>query len=49
MQVITVDMDASSVPTKYLPTLYTQCFIFPEQLVFFLTGSLQVASWPPTV
>uniref|UniRef100_A0A7S0RPS6 Uncharacterized protein n=1 Tax=Chlamydomonas leiostraca TaxID=1034604 RepID=A0A7S0RPS6_9CHLO len=40
-QVITLDMDASSVPQKYLFTIYTQCFTFPEKLIFFLTGELQ--------
>ncbi len=43
-QVITLGMDASSVPQKYLFTIYTQCFTFPEKLIFFLTGSLQVSS-----
>lgn len=41
-QVISVEMDASSVPQKYLFTIYTQCFTFPEKLIFFLTGNLQV-------
>ncbi|KAG2450302.1 hypothetical protein HYH02_004809 [Chlamydomonas schloesseri] len=40
-EVIEVDMDASSVPQKYLFTIYTQCFTFPERIIFFLTGKLQ--------
>ncbi|PNW80361.1 hypothetical protein CHLRE_07g314300v5 [Chlamydomonas reinhardtii] len=40
-EVIEVDMDASSVPQKYLFTIYTQCFTFPERIIFFLTGRLQ--------
>ncbi|KAL6761386.1 hypothetical protein V8C86DRAFT_2536887 [Haematococcus lacustris] len=40
-QVVNVEMDASSVPQKYLFTIYTQCFTFPEKLIFFLLGSLQ--------
>lgn len=40
-QIVKLDMDASSVPQKYLFTIYTQCFTFPEKLIFFLTGSLQ--------
>jgi hypothetical protein len=32
MQVINIDMDASSVPQKYLFTIYTQCFTFPEKV-----------------
>ncbi|GLC33038.1 hypothetical protein PLESTF_000134900 [Pleodorina starrii] len=39
-EVITVDMDASSVPQEYLFTIYTQCFTFPERIIFFLTGKL---------
>jgi hypothetical protein len=34
-------MDASSVPQEYLFTIYTQCFTFPERIIFFLTGKLQ--------
>ncbi|GFR47105.1 hypothetical protein Agub_g8678, partial [Astrephomene gubernaculifera] len=44
-QVITVDMDASSVPQQYLFTIYTQCFTFPERIIFFLTGKLQSTYW----
>ncbi|KAG2490223.1 hypothetical protein HYH03_011348 [Edaphochlamys debaryana] len=40
-QVLTVDMDASSVPQQYLFTIYTQCFTFPERIIFFLTGKLK--------
>ena len=43
LQVISVPMDASSVPQKYLFTIYTQCFTFPEKLIFFLTGNLKVS------
>ena len=35
-------LDASSVPKDYLITIYTQCFTFPHQIVFFLKASLQV-------
>jgi len=37
---ITVDINSSSVPHKYLFTIYTQCFTFPEKLIFFLTANL---------
>ncbi|GIM11256.1 hypothetical protein Vretimale_14786, partial [Volvox reticuliferus] len=40
-KIITVDMDASSVPQEYLFTIYTQCFTFPERIIFFLTGKLR--------
>ncbi|KXZ47887.1 hypothetical protein GPECTOR_32g500 [Gonium pectorale] len=40
-QVISMEMDASSVPQQYLFTIYTQCFTFPERIIFFLTGKLQ--------
>ncbi|PNH06721.1 Transmembrane protein 106B, partial [Tetrabaena socialis] len=40
-QVIEMDMDASSVPQQYLFTIYTQCFTFPERIIFFLTGKLE--------
>mmetsp|Transcript_8406 Transcript_8406/g.16138 ORF Transcript_8406/g.16138 Transcript_8406/m.16138 type:complete len:334 (-) Transcript_8406:746-1747(-) len=41
-QVVPVDVDASSVPQKYLFTIYSQCFTFPDELIFFLRGNLQV-------
>ncbi|MEW5299304.1 MAG: hypothetical protein WDW38_003394 [Sanguina aurantia] len=40
-QIMTVEMDASSVPQKYLFTIYSQCFTFPEKLIFFLKSKLQ--------
>ncbi|GAX75088.1 hypothetical protein CEUSTIGMA_g2532.t1 [Chlamydomonas eustigma] len=40
-QIITVDVNSSNVPQKYLFTIYTQCFTFPEKLIFFLDAQLK--------
>ncbi|EFJ44748.1 hypothetical protein VOLCADRAFT_118686 [Volvox carteri f. nagariensis] len=40
-KIITVDMDASSVPQEYVFTIYTHCTTFPMETIFFLTGKLQ--------
>lgn len=40
-EIMIVDINSSSVPHKYLFTIYTQCFTFPEKLIFFLTAELK--------
>lgn len=41
--VLTASLDASNVPRAFLATIYLQCFSYPRQLIFFLTGSFNAS------
>jgi hypothetical protein len=42
-QVLEVKVDASNLPRKYSQVVYTQCFNFPQKLIFFLLTTFKVS------
>eukprot|EP00879_Flechtneria_rotunda_P026473 GHRR01028228.1.p1 GENE.GHRR01028228.1~~GHRR01028228.1.p1 ORF type:complete len:227 (+),score=75.36 GHRR01028228.1:747-1427(+) len=42
-QTLSVTVDASNLPRKYTAVVYTQCFNFPRQLIFFLLGTFKAS------